>query len=158
MNVTQLHNRTVTGFVHEHVEEIDELGFVRSHPKKKSVTKQTKQRRTNIQKKQYRFKRAIINTPGYLKYFDPSIEGENRLLGIGEMASYVEQISTGKAESLSGCEIPQLRFDYQCGRHTRVNQTNAPSSLRWYSDPRGGYAGSPKSDHCHAFEQTLCFP
>lgn len=60
---------------------------MRSHPKKKSVTKQTKQRRTNIQKKQYRFRRAIINTPGYLKYFDPSIEAENRLLGIGEMVA-----------------------------------------------------------------------
>jgi len=51
-----------------------------------------KQRRTNIQKKQYRFKRTIINTPSYLKYFDPSIEAENWLLGIGEMVSYIEQI------------------------------------------------------------------
>jgi hypothetical protein len=77
------------GFVQEHVEEIDELGLVKSRPKKKGVKKQ---RRNNMQKTRYRFQRAVINTPVYLAYFDPSIQAENRLLGIGEMVSVAQSI------------------------------------------------------------------
>ncbi|KXN92254.1 Meiosis-specific protein HOP1 [Leucoagaricus sp. SymC.cos] len=75
------------GFIQEHVEEVDELGLVKSRPKKKGAVKQTKQRRQNMQKSQYRFRKTILNSPDYSKYFDPCIQTENRLLGIGEMVA-----------------------------------------------------------------------
>lgn len=138
--------------MHEHVEEVDELGLVRSRPKKKPAAKQMKQRRTNIQKKQYRFKRAIINTPSYLKYFDPSIEAENWLLGIGEMVSYIEQIWIGEAKSPSGCEISQLCSNDQCHKH--ISRTDSSRSFLCYSNPRGEHAGS---DRCHTSPQTFSY-
>lgn len=79
----------MAGFIQEHVEEIDELGIIKTRLKKKNVAKQTK-RRNNMQKSQYRFNKAIVNTPKYRNYFDPSLQTENRLLGIGEMVSRVE--------------------------------------------------------------------
>lgn len=104
------------GFVQEQIEEIDGLGLVKSRPKKKTTTKQAKQRRNNIQKTQYRFQRAIINTPDYCKYFDPSIEAENKLLGIGEMvAKYRNHLvpAVNTASSIPGPTLPVAAGDTQ---------------------------------------------
>lgn len=79
----------IVGFIQEHVAEVDQLGITKTCPKKKGIIKQTKQRRTNMQKSLYRYNKDIRHTPRYRDYFDPSLQAENRLLGIGEMVSSI---------------------------------------------------------------------
>ncbi|KAF9446336.1 HORMA-domain-containing protein [Macrolepiota fuliginosa MF-IS2] len=82
------------GFIQEYVAEVDELGIIKTRPKKKGAPKQTKQRRNNMQKSQYQFNRAVLDTPKYRDYFDPSLQAENRLLCIGKMKAKIS-VATG---------------------------------------------------------------
>lgn len=81
------HLKYIAGFVQELVVEVDELGIAETRPKKKNMPKQTKKRRTNMQKSQYHFNRATTKSFKYRNYFDPSLQVENKLLGIAELVS-----------------------------------------------------------------------
>jgi hypothetical protein len=147
---------TVSGFVQELVEEKDELGLIKSRPKKKGTMKQTKQRRNNIQKSQYRFQRAVINTAGYQKYFDPSIQEENRLLGIGEMVGFPQR---NRAERIL-TEILWLgrKVPPSPGSRCKCNSSTCIPCSR--GSVRGGdheYGGGPKAEPNYAAssEQTI---
>lgn len=81
------HLKYITGFIQELVVETDELGIAKTRPKKKSIPKQTKKRRNNIQKSQYHFNKTTTKSLEYRNYFDPSLQVENKLLGIAEIVS-----------------------------------------------------------------------